>query len=263
MNQTVNSPSKKKKMRLPIYAACGAVIGFMTSSLFQKMPSDLNWTLSIYYDYDLLFALIALIVLVTTIWNSISLALTPSVRPEVDEADDLDLDPDQNHSLITPAERSLGHAMMLSSFGVITAFAWIALAMALYESSNHLSHSPDYFIIGNLVAACISIILVVTLQYLTIKRYNRYFPDRALDLDSLNTKKDHFEKLDEGEKWIVYRAAYRSFQMMNLLLGIGMASLVVYSVLYRFAAFPIVLLTVIWLINIGVYFRETYRAQKQ
>lgn len=51
--------------------------------------------------------------------------------------------------------------------------------------------------------------------------------------------------------------------MMNLLLGIGMAALVLYSVLFTFTAFPIVLLAVIWMINIGVYFRETYRAQNQ
>ena len=123
--------------------------------------------------------------------------------------------------------------------------------------------SPDLFILGNLVAACISIIIVVVLQTLTIKRYNLYFPDRALDLNAINMKKNHFEKLDEGEKWIVYRAAFRSFQTINLLLGIGMAALVLYSVLYSFAAFPIILLAVIWMINLGVYFRETYRAQKQ
>ncbi|MGF6356556.1 hypothetical protein ABIE27_004474 [Paenibacillus sp. 4624] len=115
-----------------------------------------------------------------------------------------------------------------------------------------------------MVAACISVIIVVVvLQNVTIKRYNRYFPDRALDLNSRNMQKNHFEKLDEGEKWIVYRAAYRSFQMLNLLLGVGMAALVVYSILFSFAAFPIILVSVIWIINIGVYFRETYRAQKQ
>ncbi|WFR62489.1 DUF3169 family protein [Paenibacillus amylolyticus] len=115
----------------------------------------------------------------------------------------------------------------------------------------------------NLIAACISIIIVVVLQTLTVKRYNRYFPDRALDLNSRNMKKDHFEKLDEGEKWIVYRAAFRSFQMMNVLLGIGMVSMVLYSVLFTFAPFPIVMLAVIWIANIGIYYLETYRASNQ
>ncbi|MDT0121440.1 DUF3169 family protein [Paenibacillus sp. RRE4] len=258
MNSTANTSSKKRKMRLPLYAAGGATFGFLTATLFKKLPSDLNWTPSVYYDYDLLFALVALMLLVTVIWNSISLSRTPHVPPEEpdDYADDLP-------ALITPAERSLGRAMMLSSFAVITAFAWVALALSFYEANSHSSSSPSLFILGNLVAACISIIIVVVLQTLTIKRYNRYFPDRALDLNSHNMKKDHFDKLDEGEKWIVYRAAYRSFQTMNLLLGIGMAASVLYSILYSFAAFPIVMLAVIWMINLGVYFRETYRAQKQ
>ncbi|WP_427179427.1 DUF3169 family protein [Paenibacillus sp. TC-CSREp1] len=260
MNQAANAASsKKRRMRLPLYAAGGAVVGFMTAALFRKLPSDLNWTPSIYYDYDLLFLLVALMFLVTVIWNSISLARTPSFRPEEPDADFKD----DSTSVSSPAERSLGRALMLSSFGVITACAWVALALSLYEANSHAAESPNLFILGNLVAACISIIVVVVLQNLTIKRYNRYFPERALDLDSLNMKKNHFKKLDEGEKWIVYRAAYRSFQMMNLLLGIGMAALVLYSVLFTFTAFPIVLLAVIWMINIGVYFRETYRAQNQ
>ncbi|MBY0203082.1 hypothetical protein J2T16_003415 [Paenibacillus intestini] len=259
MNPTANTSSKKRRMRLPLYAAGGAVVGFISSAAITKLPSDLNWTLSVYYDYDLLFALIALAVLVMTIWNSISLARTPSARPEEDEADDISDPP----SLMSPAERSLGSAMMLSTFSVITSFAWVALALSLYASSRDLPKSSNLFTLGNLVAACIAVIIVVVLQSVTIKRYNRYFPDRALDLNSRNMQKNHFEKLDEGEKWIVYRAAYRSFQMMNLLLGVGMAALVVYSILFSFAAFPIILLSVIWIINIGVYFRETYRAQKQ
>ncbi|MGQ8870982.1 DUF3169 family protein [Paenibacillus sp. TSA_86.1] len=259
MNQTANSSSKKRRMRLPLYAAGGAVVGFISSAMFTKLPSDMNWTLSVYYDYDLLFALVALVVLVTMIWNSISLARTPSVPPEEDDMDDMQ----EHHALMSPAERSLGSAMMLSSFSVIASFAWVALALSLYASSRDLPKSTNLFTLGNLVAACIAVIIVVVLQSVTIKRYNRYFPDRSLDLNSRNMKKDHFEKLDEGEKWIVYRAAYRSFQTMNLLLGIGMAALVLYSALFTFAAFPIVLLSVIWIVNIGVYFRETYRAQKQ
>ena len=51
-------------------------------------------------------------------------------------------------------------------------------------------------------------------------------------------KQDHFEKLDEGEKWIVYRAAFRSLNMVNLLLGMGMAAMVIYSVLFEFRPVP-------------------------
>ncbi|PYE42663.1 DUF3169 family protein [Paenibacillus barcinonensis] len=170
MNQTANSPSWKKRMRLPLYAAGGAVVGFSVSATLRKLPSDLNWTLSVYYDYDLLFALVALVVLVTLIWNIISLARTPSVRPEEDEADYTGND----SSLISPAERSLSSAMMVNTFSIISSFAWAALSLSLFASSRHLSQSPNLFTLGNLVVACIAVIIVVVMQSLTIKRYNRY-----------------------------------------------------------------------------------------
>ncbi|MCP1182755.1 DUF3169 family protein [Paenibacillus sp. 1781tsa1] len=256
MNRTT-SPSKKNKMRLPLYAAGGTVVGFLGASGINKIPSNLNWTLSVYYDYDLLFALLAASLVVMMLWNIFSLSRTPSVPPMEEDTYG------ESDSLISPAERSLGKAMILSGLSVIVAFTWAALALSLYASHRNMTNFPELFNLVNLIVACISIIIVVVLQTLTVKRYNRYFPDRALDLNSRNMKKDHFEKLDEGEKWIVYRAAYRSFQMMNVLLGVGMVSMVLYSVLFTFAPFPIVMLSVIWIANIGIYYRETYRASNQ
>ncbi|MCW3793615.1 DUF3169 family protein [Paenibacillus sp. LS1] len=252
-----SSSSIKKRLRLPLYAAGGAVVGFIGASGVRKVPSDLNWTLSVYYDYDLLFILLAAAVVIMMLWNIFSLSRTPSVPPMEEDTYG------ESDSLISPAERSLGKAMILSGFSVIVAFTWAALALSLYASNRNMPNFPELFNLVNLIGACISIFLVVILQSLTLKRYNRYFPDRALDLNSRNMKKDHFEKLDEGEKWIVYRAAYRSFQMMNLLLGVGMLSMVLYSVLFTFAPFPIVMLSIIWIANIGIYYRETYRASNQ
>ncbi|WP_458462623.1 DUF3169 family protein [Paenibacillus sp.] len=251
------STSIKKRLRLPLYAAAGAVVGFLGASGIHKIPSDLNWTLSVYYDYDLLFAILAALVVVMTVWNIFSLSRTPSVPPMEDDTHG------DSDSLISPAERSLGKAMILSGFSVIVSFTWAALALSLYASNRNLTNSPDLFNLVNFIAACISIIIVAVLQSRTVKRYNCYFPERTLDLNSRNMKKDHFEKLDEGEKWIVYRAAYRSFQMMNVLLGVGMVSMVLYSVLFSFAPFPIVVLSLIWIANIGIYYRETYRASNQ
>lgn len=244
-------------MRLPLYAAGGAVFGFLGASGINKIPSDLNWTLSVYYDYDLLFGVLGASLVVMMLWNLFSLSRTPSVPPMEEDTYG------ESDSLISPAERSLGKAMILSGLSVIIAFTWVALALSLNASNRNMPNFPELFNLVNLLAACISIIIVVVLQTLTVKRYNRYFPERALDLNSRNMKKDHFEKLDEGEKWIVYRAAYRSFQMMNVLLGVGMVSMVLYSALFTFAPFPIVMLAVIWITNIGIYYRETYRASNQ
>ncbi|WP_440117341.1 DUF3169 family protein [Paenibacillus sp. QZ-Y1] len=251
------STSKLKKIRLPLYAAAGALVGFFGANVIGNIPSNLNWTLSVYYDYDLLFGLLAVLLLIMMSWNTINLTRTPSVPPmENDVQGDSD-------SLTSPAERSLGSAIMISGFSVIVAFTWAALALSLYASNRDLPAYPETYNLINLIASCFSIIIVILLQNLTLKRYNRYFPERTMDLNSRNMKQDHFEKLDEGEKWIVYRAAYRSFNMVNLLLGTGMVAMVIYSVLFSFAPFPIVVLSAIWIAHIGIYYRETYRASKQ
>ncbi|WFR62488.1 hypothetical protein P9222_30620 [Paenibacillus amylolyticus] len=136
MNRTT-SPSKKNKMRLPLYAAGGAVVGFLGASGINKIPSNLNWTLSVYYDYDLLFALLAASVVVMMLLNTISLVRTPSVPPTEDEVYG------DSDSLISPAERSLGKAMVLSGLSVIVALTWVALALSLNASNRNMPNFPN------------------------------------------------------------------------------------------------------------------------
>ncbi|WP_128100751.1 DUF3169 family protein [Paenibacillus sp. DCT19] len=255
-NSTATVKSRHRWLRLLMYMAGGALVGFLTASGLLNAPSDLNWKLSVYYDYDLLFGILGFLFLMFAAWNTVILTRMPT-SPNLEE--DLPSDAD---SLDSPAERSLGRAMIISSFNVILSFTWLALSLSLFASTQTVVNSPETFNLINLIASGIAIFTVVLLQNITIKRYNTYFPDRTLDINARNMHQEHFNKLDEGEKWIVYRAAYRSFRAMNVLLSIGMISMVLYSIFFSFAPFPIVVLSGIWVILIGIYYREVYRASK-
>ncbi|WP_338542170.1 DUF3169 family protein [Paenibacillus tundrae] len=255
-NSTTNVNSKYRWLRLPLYMAGGAIVGFLIASVLLNAPSSLNWTLSVYYDYDLLFAILGFLFLVLTACNTAILIRIPT-KPNLE--DDLPHDADL---LGSPAERSLGRAMIISNLNVILSLTWGALSLSLLASTRAVAGSSEAFNLSNLIASAIAIITVVCLQNITLKRYNNYFPDRTLDFNSRNMHQEHFDKLDEGEKWIVYRAAYRSFRAMNVLLSIGMISMVLYSIFFTFAPFPIVVLSAIWIIHIGTYYREVYRKSK-
>lgn len=256
-NSTATVKSRHRWLRLLMYMAGGALVGFLTASGLLNAPSDLNWRLSVYYDYDLLFGILGFLFLMLAAWNTVILTRMPT-NPHLEE----NLPSGDVDSLDSPTERSLGRAMIISSFNVILSFTWGALALSLLASTQTVANSSETFNLINLIAFVIAIFTVVLLQNITIKRYNNYFPDRTLDLHSRNMHQEHFDKLDEGEKWIVYRAAYRSFRAMNVLLGVGMVSMVLYSIFFTFAPFPIVVLSVIWIVHIGTYYREVYRTSK-
>ena len=133
------STSKLKKIRLPWYAAAGALAVFSELNVIENIPSNLNWTLSVYYDYDLLFGLLAFLLLIMMSWTIFSLTRTPSFPPlENDVQDDSD-------SLTSPAERSLGRTIMISGLSVIVAFTWAALALSFYASNRALPAYPETY----------------------------------------------------------------------------------------------------------------------
>ncbi|MCG7377458.1 DUF3169 family protein [Paenibacillus sp. ACRSA] len=255
-NSTTSVNSKYRWLRLPLYMAGGAIVGFLVSSILLKAPANLDWTFSVYYNYDLLFGILGFLVLALFACNTAILVRIPTkLNPEEDLYSDAD-------TLDSPAERSLGRAMIISNFNVILSFTWGALALSLLASTRTVTGSSEMFNLINLIVAVIAIFIIIFLQNITLKRYNNYFPDRTLDLNSSNMHQEHFDKLDEGEKWTVYRAAYRSFRNINVLLSAGMVSMVLYSILFTFAPFPIVVLSVIWIAHIGIYYREVYRKNK-
>ncbi|MCM3781794.1 DUF3169 family protein [Neobacillus mesonae] len=237
----------KKWLQMPLYAAGGGLIGYTGASLLPKLPANFTWTMSIVYEYDMLFAMLALTFVFLSVWNIVGLSKIPrqTSTPDI-----------QSDELYSPAERAVGRMLIISSINVIVPFTWVALALAHYLSLEGVLAEEELFGLINFIAAVLSVVISIALQNRTVKRYNLHFPDRAFDLNASHAHQQFFEKLDEGEKWVVYRSAYRSFRIMDYLMIGSIIAMIMYSLMFQFAPFPIILLSIIWLVHKAVYFYE-------
>ncbi|MBP1994465.1 DUF3169 family protein [Paenibacillus eucommiae] len=253
--QTGSTKKKKNTLLILLSMIIGGIIGYLFSSgLLKKVPEDIQVTPSIYFEYDVLFAVIALVSIVLTVWNASGLLRLSRIK---------DQQSSEHDEPTSPKERLLGTLLKISTYNFIISFVWISLAFAhtLDIGKNQSPPSEETFMLTTLLTAVLFLFISVFLQVLTVNRYNKQYPDRQLDLSALHAQRDHFEKLDEGEKYIAYRSSYRAFRVVNILLMAGILFFIMYALMFSFSPLPIIVLAIIWIVQNAVYYREVSKLE--
>lgn len=233
--------------------ALGGVVGFLLSSHAIPRPDNLTFNPRLVYDYDLLFGVVGAACIFLAIWSIVGLvrfASKPGIEPPVSEDGP------------TARELAVGKLLKISAYHLITAFSWFALCFAYVASREAQAGEQEVFLLVNLLSACGFTVLGVVLQSLTVRHYNKLFPNRSINMRSRSAQREFFDKLDEAERFIVYRSAYSSFKAVNRMIIGGVLFFIVYSLLFEFTPLPILVLAVISIVQHAVYFRESSKLGK-
>lgn len=141
-------------------------------------------------------------------------------------------------------ERKIDMTISLSTIMVIISMVWVAIMV-----NKSVFEIKVNYVLVSAASAIISSIL----QVLSIRVYNRYYPDRKLNMFENNSDKKFFERLDEGEKWVAYSSSYKTFKGMQIVYSISM---VVSIFLSTFFTIPIILpmfIGAMWIIQTVIY----------
>jgi|GEM_PF-6404085 len=151
------------------------------------------------------------------------------------------------------SEKIFGNVMAYIGFSVfisLIAFSLVVLHLMQLES---LGTTMYIVAIVSLVLFLVSMIY----QYVILAEFNKRYPKRTVDLvNGTASGKDYVEKLDEAEKYIVYKSSYKAFNAQNLALYILTIVTLGYSMLFEFQAFPFILLLILFIVNNVAYYRE-------
>ncbi|GGF82223.1 hypothetical protein GCM10010912_29180 [Paenibacillus albidus] len=239
--------------KLLLYMIIGGTIGYIFASGSVKVPEDFQLNIKLVYEYDLLFGFIALVSLLLAVWNATGLLRVGSM-PREDE-----------DFVLSPAEKLLGNLMKTSSYNVIISLMWTFLSLAYALGAQEQPAEDKTFMLVNMITAVVFILVTFLLQHHTLVKYNKYYPERTLDLRVGNTReaqREFFAKLDEAERWTVYRSSFAAFKATNSTLIGGIVLFTLYSLFFGFAPLPIIVLALILLIQQGAYYREAGKLSK-
>ncbi|SFJ36040.1 Protein of unknown function [Paenibacillus sp. UNC496MF] len=247
--------NKLSVLYLLFMMAVGGVGGFVLTSDSIPRPDHVTFRPGFVYDYDMIFGIIGIACLLFTIWSIAGIARLSS-KPG-------DETPMPEEEEPPASELAVGKLLKISAFNLMTAFLWFALCFAYLASREAQASGQEAFLIANLLSAVAFVLAAVLLQAIVIRRYNRLFPDRSIDMRSRTAQRELFDKLDEAERFIVYRSAYSSFKAVDRLIIGGILFFVLYSFLYAFTPLPIIVLAVIAIVQKAVYYREASKRGKK
>ncbi|ASA19623.1 DUF3169 family protein [Paenibacillus donghaensis] len=255
MENTNKLFKSKRTWRLIFWAFIGGVIGYISASGDLTVPKDANFSFSLIYEYDLMFAALALIVLVLLVWNVIGLSQLGAMNDEGENSDEL----------MSPKEKLLSTIIKVSSYNTIVTLLWLVLAIAHAMAPDGPREDMQTYMLVNMISGCVTMFMAIYLQHRTLSIYNKVYPERTYNLKSNSGKeaaRELFAKMDEGEQWTVYRSAYSAFRTTNVMLIAGIVLFTLYSLLFGFTPLPIIVLGIILLVQHTVYYHEAGKAYK-
>lgn len=206
-----------------IYGIIGGIVGRLSKRGFIL---NLDFITNIYENLFEVFFTLEVVIAIIVVTFLISLKL---------KYKSIDL---QNIS--KSIDNKINNVIHLSTVLIILSITWMSII---------INENRDV-----LVVTC-AVFISVLLQILSVRIYNKFYPERKLNIFENNSDKNYFNKLDEGEKWIAYRCAYKSFKGVQLIYGI--------ILLVSFARdIPIIvpiIVAILWIVQISIY---TIEAQK-
>lgn len=257
MQKTKQTSRTRGAVILVLWMIVGGTIGYIFASGSISVPANLELKPSLYYDYDLMFAALALASIVLTLLNVYGFKKIKSMPDE--------RNPNYDGSIESPREHTLGNMLKIGTYNSIVSYLWLILSFAHALSPGIRSDEEQHFMLFNMIGGLVFLLLGIFLQHRTLVLYNKQYPERQMDLrfgNQGNAQRELFDKMDEGEQWIVFRSSYAAFKTTSASLVIGMILFALYSLFFGFTPVPMIALAVILLIQQTVYYREAGKYSK-
>ena len=96
-------------------------------------------------------------------------------------------------------------------------------------------------------------IVILFLEATLVRQIQKANPMKRGDIGSLRFNRDWLESCDEAERLGIYKASWKSFQVMNSLCPVMEAVALLGKIMFDTGNFPIILVTFLWAVQTGVY----------
>lgn len=132
----------------------------------------------------------------------------------------------------------------ITTLFISISFIWLAVMIS--KSFNGIEEKY-------LAVAAVNLFISIILQNISTAIYNKYYPNKKLNIYENNADKNLFNKLDEGEKWIIYNSAYSTFRNMQLVYSATMVILMILSIFTSISISLPIVIGLLWIIQTSIY----------
>ncbi|KNF08290.1 protein of unknown function DUF3169 [Gottschalkia purinilytica] len=214
-----------------IFAFIGGIVGFLSSKYNGLSIPFSKFSYNLFYKLGIVFFIVTILI---TTKNLIDIVKYSKSH-------------DKNSEVARNIEKKLEFTMFTSTSFSILFLGWYGVLISFITTLNNIFHISTGIII---------ILTGAILQGIVFKYHNKLYPKKAIDPMSLNADKDRFDKLDEGEKWMIYKSSYKTFRVMDFIYSIVLTFIILASMLFSLSSLSIVIVTLLWISQKLIYFCE-------
>ncbi|MEG2338103.1 MAG: DUF3169 family protein [Clostridium sp.] len=241
--------NKKSIFYFILFMVLGGLAGF--SSAFFAGNIDLSNIEPSETLYSIIFyigAAISLILILVTIVSMIKINRTIKSNKDIDE-----------YTLDTVTHKNLTIILSTSTLLNVFTLGWIVVLILYVEKLP----STNTTLISYLLFAVIITITSTALPIIAFRFYNRIYKTRQLDVLSPGISKHAFNHLDECEKTIAYKAAFKSFKVLDGLMFFIVILLMIIGLLLNIdTILAVIIVTTLLIVSKSIYFIEVYKLEK-
>lgn len=136
--------------------------------------------------------------------------------------------------------RKVSNATLICTILSILGLTWDAVVInkGFDDGSAYLIIFPTIFLI-----------LAGVLLSITMKYFNYLNPNRKMILYENGAEKRYFDKLDDGEKWVIYNCSYTTINKMQIVFSAALVISIFLSMFISVSVAVPVVIGVIWIIQ--------------
>ncbi|MEF9952843.1 MAG: DUF3169 family protein [Clostridium sp.] len=165
------------------------------------------------------------------------------------------------YSLDTKSHTNLTIMISVPTLLNVFTLGWTSTLIIYLEKFTIIDSSIP--LIVYIIIAAILTIISASLSIISFKFYNKIYKTRQLDALSTNLSNDAFNILDEGERQTAYKSAFKAFKVIDTLMLLTIILLMIFGLLLNIdTILPIIIVTILLIINKSIYFIEVYKLEK-
>ncbi|MEE0265429.1 MAG: DUF3169 family protein [Acutalibacteraceae bacterium] len=171
----------------------------------------------------------------------------------------------EDEESIFKIEQMISKVLIISNATLLSTFFLITIAIFFLDSKNVTLANKIIGINGGITLAIftISTLFYMLIQRACIELEKKINPEKRGEVFDKNFQKDWDNSLDEAEKIMVGKAAYKSFKITNATCAIVWCIAFIAQIIYHTGVFTVLLITVIWIVSTLSYQIEAYKLENK
>ena len=155
----------------------------------------------------------------------------------------------EDEDVLESTEHLLSWSILWATASQFFAFAVFSVVVSLIP----LGYADYIALLAAIVGLLAVTFLVLFTQQRVVDLTRRINPEKQGSVYETGFQKKWLESCDEAERLGIYKASYKSFQVMNSLCPVMEAAALLGKIMFDTGNFPIILVTVLWAVQTGVY----------